>query len=70
MIKNVGGIDRAIRILMGVGLMALAATDRVGVWGWVVGVIVLATGVFSFCGLYALLGVNTCPMRSESKTPE
>lgn len=70
MIKNVGGIDRAIRILMGVGLMALAATDRVGVWGWVVGVIVLATGVFSFCGLYALLCVNTCPMRSESNPPD
>jgi hypothetical protein len=70
MIKNVGGIDRVIRILIGIVLMVLAATDRVGVWGWVAGAIVLATGVFSFCGLYALLGVNTCPMRSESKTPE
>lgn len=70
MIKNVGSIDRAIRILIGVVLIALAATDRVGLWGWVVGVIAIATGVFSFCGLYAVLGFNTCPMRNESKTAD
>jgi len=70
MMKNVGGIDRVARIVAGLALIALAATEQVGVWGWIVGAIVLATGVFSFCGLYTLIGANTCPLRSESKPAE
>lgn len=64
--KNVGGIDRVVRIVAGLVLMALAATGQIGAWGWL-GVVVLATGVFSFCGAYTLLGVNTCPMQDEAK---
>ncbi len=70
MIQNVGGIDRIARILGGVALLALAATDQIGVWGWVLGAVVLATGVFSFCGLYTVLGVNTCPVRKETPAAE
>ena len=70
MIQNVGGIDRVARILGGVALLALAATDQIGLWGWVMGAVVLATGVFSFCGLYTVLGVNTCPMRKEPPATE
>jgi branched-subunit amino acid ABC-type transport system permease component len=62
--KNVGGIDRVLRIVAGLALIALAATGLIGPWGWL-GVIVLATGVFSFCGAYTLIGVNTCPMKEE-----
>ena len=46
--------------------MALAATGQVGAWGWL-GVVVLATGVFSFCGLYTVLGINTCPIEKSAK---
>lgn len=60
--RNVGGIDRAIRIILGLALIIAAATGTIGWWGWL-GVLVLASGVFSFCGLYALLGVNTCPRK-------
>lgn len=70
MMKNVGGIDRVARILAGIGLMALAATAQVGLWGWILGAVVLATGLLSFCGLYTLLGFNTCPLRTESKPAE
>jgi hypothetical protein len=70
MIKNVGGMDRVVRMLAGIALIALAATVQVGLWGWIVGGVVLATGVFSFCGLYTVLGLNTCPLRSESKPAE
>jgi hypothetical protein len=63
--KNVGGVDRMLRIVVGLVLMALAATDVVGPWGWL-GVIVLATGVFSFCGAYTLLGINTCPTQKPN----
>ena len=62
MTANVGGIDRVLRIVAGLVLMALAATGVVGMWGYL-GVIVLATGVLRFCGAYTLLGVNTCPMK-------
>ncbi len=62
MTANVGGIDRILRIVAGLVLIALAATGVVGVWGYL-GVIVLATGVFRFCGAYTLLGINTCPMK-------
>ncbi|MEI8400922.1 MAG: DUF2892 domain-containing protein [Alcaligenaceae bacterium] len=64
--QNVGGIDRVLRIAVGLLLIVLAATGTVGVWGWL-GVVVLATGVFSFCGAYQLLGLNTCPLKKSTK---
>ena len=45
MMKNVGGIDRVARIVAGLVLMALAATEQVGVWGWIVGAVVLESAV-------------------------
>lgn len=62
--SNVGGIDRILRIAVGLVLIALAATGTVGAWGWI-GVVPLATGLFRFCGLYTLLGINTCPVQSR-----
>ena len=61
---NVGGIDRIFRIAAGLVLIALAITNVVGIWGYIVGGIVLATGVFRFCGAYTLFGLNTCPLKS------
>ncbi len=68
MTANVGGIDRVLRIVAGVILVALAITGTIGAWGYL-GLIVLATGVFSFCGAYTLLGINTCPMKAQEETP-
>lgn len=59
---NVGGIDRILRIIVGLVLIGLAAAGTVGWWGWV-GVIPLVTGLFRFCPLYVLLGMNTCPVK-------
>ena len=56
---NVGNSDRIIRIVAGLGLIALAATGTVGVWGWI-GVVPLLTGVFRFCPAYTVLGIKTC----------
>ncbi|MDP4301150.1 YgaP family membrane protein [Leptothrix discophora] len=60
---NVGGIDRILRIVAGLVLIALAATGTVGAWGWI-GVVPLATGLLSTCPLYSIVGLNTCPMKS------
>ena len=56
---NVGGIDRTLRIVVGMVLMLLAANGIVGWWGWL-GLIPLATGLFRFCPAYPLLGMNSC----------
>lgn len=56
---NVGGIDRGLRIAVGLVLIALAATDTVGWWGWL-GVVPLLTGAVGNCPAYSLLGIKTC----------
>ncbi|MBF5006067.1 YgaP family membrane protein [Diaphorobacter caeni] len=58
---NVGGFDRVLRIVVGLVLIGLAATGMVGWWGWL-GIVPLATGLFRFCPLYTLLGMNSCPL--------
>lgn len=63
---NEGTIDRALRVIAGLVLIALAATGTVGVWGWI-GVVPLATGLIGWCPAYTLLGMNTCPTKSQVK---
>ncbi|UJF24109.1 DUF2892 domain-containing protein [Suttonella sp. R2A3] len=60
--KNVGQIDRIIRIVIGALLIILALAGVIGWWGYL-GVIPLATGLTSFCALYSLLGINTCKIK-------
>ena len=62
---NVGGIDRILRIVVGLVLITLAATGTVGVWGWI-GVVPLLTGLIRWCPVYPLLGMNSCPMKKSS----
>lgn len=59
MTRNVGNVDRTIRIIAGLVLVALAATGTVGLWGWL-GALPLATGLIGWCPPYSLLGINTC----------
>ena len=58
---NVGNIDRILRGVAGLALIALAATNTVGIWGYI-GVVPLLTGTFKFCPAYSMFGMNTCPM--------
>jgi len=60
MTRNVGGIDRILRIAVGAALIVAAATGTVGLWGYI-GVLPLVTGLIGWCPPYALLGFNTCP---------
>lgn len=55
---NVGGIDRILRIVIGIALIAATLTGALPVWGWI-GVVPLTTGLFSFCPLYSMIGVCT-----------
>ncbi len=64
--RNTGNIDRAIRAILGLVLIALAATGTVGMWGWigiVIGIVLLLTAVFGFCPGYAIFGMSTNQMK-------
>jgi len=59
---NVGGIDRVLRVLVGLALISLVFIGPKIIWGWV-GLVPLLTGIFKFCPAYKLLGLNTCPTK-------
>lgn len=58
---NEGTIDRAVRIVLGLGVLSLAFLGPRTPWGYV-GIIPLATGLLGFCPLYRVLGISTCPV--------
>jgi hypothetical protein len=60
---NVGGIDRILRVAVGLLLLALAASNVIGLWGWI-GIVPVLTGLFRFCPLYPVLGINSCSTAS------
>lgn len=61
--KNVGTIDRVVRIMIGIALLALFALNMVAApWSYLValiGIIALVTGGAGTCALYSLIGINT-----------
>lgn len=62
---NEGSLDRVLRVIAGVALIAAAATGTIGAWGWI-GILPLATGLIGFCPAYTLLGISTCPSKPAS----
>ena len=56
---NVGTVDRAIRIIVGLGLITATLMGAIGPWGWL-GLVPLATGVLRFCPVYLPFGIRTC----------
>lgn len=68
---NVGGIERPIRIVVGIlalGIGAFGGLPPVGTGvALVVGAIALVTGVIGFCPLWTVLGINTCPIAPGKK---
>lgn len=58
--KNVGGIDKILRIGAGLVLISLVFIGPKTLWG-LVGLVPLLTGIFGFCPFYPLLGLNSCP---------
>jgi Protein of unknown function (DUF2892) len=62
MTQNVGGIDRILRIVIGLGLVGAAATGYLSPWAYL-GLVPLATGLMGWCPPYSLIGFSTCPMK-------
>lgn len=65
MIRNMGNVDRVLRGVFGLGLLAWAVlgSQELHWLGWL-GVVPLGTALFGFCPLYRVLGLNTCGTHS------
>ena len=63
--KNVGGLDRIARVIIGLALIAgfFLNADASLRWLYLIGIVPLATGLMQTCPLYSLFGLNTCPVR-------
>ncbi|SDX45633.1 YgaP family membrane protein [Roseicitreum antarcticum] len=61
--KNVGGIDRVLRIVIGLALILGFFLNMDGAYSWLylIGVPIALTGIFSTCLAYRIIGMNTCP---------
>lgn len=61
---NVGGIDRTLRIVVGIVLLALFfVLEGPARYVAILGIVALGTGLLSFCPLYSVLGISTCPRK-------
>ena len=64
--NNVGGMDKLVRIVAGLGLLSLFFLLQGDArWLGVLGIVPLATGLVGYCPLYALIGLNTCPAKTK-----
>jgi hypothetical protein len=65
--KNVGSIDRIIRIVLGVALLIafFAMPEASYRWLLLIGIVPLATALMGSCPLYSIFGISTCPMKKS-----
>jgi len=68
---NVGGVERPIRIVVGIALLGIGAFAGLPPVGTgivlVLGTIALVTGATGFCPAWSLLGINTCPTENSNR---
>jgi hypothetical protein len=65
MTMNMGGLDRILRVIVGLALIAAAATGYFGAWAYV-GFVPLVTALIGSCPMYTLVGMNTCPAKKTT----
>jgi hypothetical protein len=64
---NVGGLDKAVRLIAAVVLFSLYfVLEGNARWIALVGLVPLATALLSWCPLYAPFGISTCPVRRSA----
>ena len=65
--KNVGSIDRILRIVAGIVILSLFFIYPESSWRYValIGIVPLLTGLMSTCPLYSILGISSCPMKKS-----
>lgn len=63
---NEGTVDRALRVVLGLGLLSLVFVGPHTLWG-LVGLVPLLTGAIGSCPIYTAFGFSTCPMDAKTK---
>lgn len=61
--KNIGEIDRKIRLFVGIVLILIGIAVLKEIWSYVTiifGLVLIITALTKFCGLYTILGIKTC----------
>jgi hypothetical protein len=65
--KNVGNTDRLIRVIIGLALLSMLVFVEGSLkWLGLIGLVPLLTAAMSWCPLYSLFGLRTCPMKKEN----
>lgn len=64
--KNIGRVDRVIRIILGLALLSLTFIGPKTMWG-LIGFLPLITAIVNFCPVYAILGMNTCSLEERKQ---
>lgn len=70
MTTNIGGIDRVVRIIVGLALIAFALFGPADIgWKWIgwIGVVPILTALVGWCPAYSLVGLSTCPMKPRTE---
>lgn len=64
---NEGTVDRVLRIVVGLALIAGFFLNGGGAYSWLylIGIVPLATGLIGWCPLYRIFGISTCPMKNS-----
>lgn len=64
--KNVGSIDKIVRLVLALGLFSLFffLDGNARYWA-LLGLVPLATGLLNFCPIYAICGLSTCPLKTQ-----
>ena len=57
-------VERVLRVILGLGVLALAFVGPKTPWGYL-GIVPLATGLLGTCPLYTLFGWSTCPVKAR-----
>lgn len=57
--RNVGDVERVVRVVAGLGILSLVFIGPKSLWG-LVGLVPVFTGLTGWCPPYQLLGINTC----------
>jgi hypothetical protein len=63
--KNVGSVDRILRVIVGAVLIVLVFVGPKTPWGWI-GLIPIATALIGWCPAYRALGIRTCSVAKSS----
>ncbi|MCR9221597.1 MAG: DUF2892 domain-containing protein [Alphaproteobacteria bacterium] len=64
MTRNMGTIDRLLRVVAGLALIGFAVAGPADPWGYI-GIVPLLTAAVGFCPAYRLIGLNTCGKRDR-----